>query len=170
MSDRIPPRCPDCAVHVLARPEWFSDPDIVRRVRLAEARGISRLLSSPRLAHTQIAAITLRSTIYYRILDQFDPHEPAGLSLLAHEIKHVEQYERLGLVRFYASYLRDYMRVGYGEAVHLEEEAYKFQRHVFTQLTEEFKNNQGLKNCKDLGPPHTPNDRFAMGPARVFRA
>jgi hypothetical protein len=100
MSGSIPDRIPACAVNLLARKEWFSDPTVVERIKLSKARWYARLLSNPRINRSNVSAITLRRTIHFRRLDRFNPHTPEGLALLAHEAKHAEQYERDGLIKF----------------------------------------------------------------------
>ena len=110
MSEKLPQRIPACAVNMLARPEWFADPEIVTRVQLTEASRIARFISSKRFAGTGVSAITLGHTIHIRKPERYNPHTPSGLALLAHEIKHVEQYEQHGPLGFYTRYLWDYAR------------------------------------------------------------
>ena len=169
MSDRLPEKCPACVVSMLARQEWFADPEVVSRARLAKAGGIPRLLSSQKLAGRKIGAITLGSTIYFREIDQYDPHTVTGLVFLAHEIKHVEQYQREGFVRFYIRYLWDYILHGYGESISFEAEASEFERQVMEHLTREFENNSGSQPCSEMAEPHTPNERFAKTVPLLFR-
>lgn len=62
-----------------------------------------------RLWGRDISAMTLRTTIYVRadVLDR----DPATLgSLIVHELVHVQQWSRLGMVRFLWSYLIVYVR------------------------------------------------------------
>ncbi|MBL6965632.1 MAG: DUF4157 domain-containing protein [Anaerolineales bacterium] len=139
----LPKEIPACAARLLARPEWFADPGIVHRTKLAKARGVARWLSSPRFAGTEIAAITLGHTIYFRQIEAYTPHTPCGLALLAHEIKHIEQVERHGLLSFYWRYWLDYRKHGYGEALPFEMEANRFERLVRVQLKNEFALNAG---------------------------
>ncbi len=49
-----------------------------------------------------------------------------GQALLAHELAHQEQMRRLGLLRFYATYMRQWKQYGYGR-MPLEEEARRAQ-------------------------------------------
>jgi len=49
-----------------------------------------------------------------------------GQALLAHELAHQEQMRRLGLLRFYATYVRQWKQYGYGR-MPLEEEARRAQ-------------------------------------------
>lgn len=160
MSNELPPRLPACAVNMLARPEWFADPEVVSRVRLTEASRIARFISSKRFAGTAVSAITLGHTIHMRKPEHYNPHTTSGLTLLAHETKHVEQYERVGRLRFYARYLWDYVRYRY-KRVRFEEEAYAFEEAVKKHLLEEFDANPGLNPCQEQADPHTPNDAFA---------
>ncbi len=169
MSNGFPESCPPCVVNMLARREWFADPEVVSRARLARAKGIPRLLSSQILARQKIGAITLGSTIYFRELDQYNPHTATGLAFLAHELKHVEQYERQGPLRFYTRYIRDYLLHGYGESVTFEAEASEFQRQVTEHLSREFENNSGRQPCKELAEPHTPNEHFVKTVPQEFR-
>lgn len=171
MSNRIPRHLPPCAVNLLARPEWFSDPGVVQRAILAEANRLARFLSSSRFSGTEnIWAITLGGTIHIRMLNVYDPHSPVGLALLAHEIKHVEQYEREGLFNFLTKYLQSYARQGgYSSSVNFETEAYEFQKQVEAHLTQEFANNPGIACCQEMSEPHTPNPNFFKTVPAVFR-
>jgi Domain of unknown function (DUF4157) len=169
MSNKLPERIPLCAANLLARREWFADPSVVSRAKLDEATGISRLLSSPLFAGQPIGAITLSRTIHFRMVDEYDPHTPAGLALLAHEIKHVEQYEKDGLAKFYLKYLLAYVRHGYGQLVPFEAEAYALQVQVETHLTAEFENNPGRPPCLEMTDPHTPNGAFVKTVPAPFK-
>ncbi len=171
MSNPIPRHVPACAVNLLARPEWFSDPAVVARATLAEANALARFLSSPRFSGTEnIWAITLGGTIYIRMPQAYDPHAPAGLALLAHEIKHVEQYAREGWLGFFTKYLQSYAaKGGYSSSVNFENEAYEFQKQVEAHLTQEFANNPGITCCQEMADPHTPNPNFFKTVPAVFR-
>lgn len=147
MPTQIPDRVPECAANLIARPEWFHDPSIVLRVNLRQATGFARFLSSSRFAKRAIVAITLGHTINFREKDGFNDQTAAGLALLAHELKHVEQIERDGLVRFYVNYLRDYLRYGYGEKIAYEGEAYALQRQIRLHLKREFSDNHPIHPC-----------------------
>jgi hypothetical protein len=145
---------------LLARPEWFADPDVIQRVRLAPANWFARLISHPRVNKSDVSAITLRRTIYFRKLNRFSPHTPRGLALLAHEIKHVEQYERDGLLRFNFNYIWAFLRRGYGKNIPYEAAAYALQNTVQEHLQREFKANASSDPCREMAPPHTPNGAF----------
>jgi hypothetical protein len=160
MSDTIPQGIPRCAINLLARPEWFADPSVVYRVKLAPANWLARLISDPRVNNSSVSAITLGRTIYYRELDRFDPHTPEGLALLAHEIKHVEQYEQDRLVMFNFNYVWAFLRKGYGKNIPYEAVAYALQNTVVEHLRREFAANTGLASCQEKAPPHTPNLAF----------
>ena len=168
MSNVIPERIPDCAERLLARPEWFSDPSIVKRARIRLASGIAAFLSSERFSGGNISAITLGKTIHFRHVDHYDPHSAKGLALLAHELKHVEQYEHEGLIRFYAKYLRGYFQHGYGKKIAFEESAYSLESSVKAHLRSEFENNPGRDPCMQMAEPHTPNLQFALTTPEVL--
>ena len=158
-THHIPPHCPECVLAILDRPEWFPNPGVLRSAKLAYASGLPRLLSSQYFSGGKIAAITLGATIYFRQASLYDPHTPAGLALLAHELKHVEQYQERKLVKFYWHYLQEYLRHRYGKKIKFEAEAYAFQRLVQQQLQAEFEFNQPRKPCLE-DEAHTPNLAF----------
>ena len=169
MSEPLPARIPGCAVNLLARPEWFADPNVVTRARLSEAGWVARLLSSKFFAGTEISAITLGHKINFCKLDRYDPHSPRGLALLAHELKHVEQFEHYGRVGFYLKYLWDYLRHGYGkEGLAIEKEAYRFEAQVKVHLTREFDGNPECHSCLEMAEPHTPNPNFIKTLPELF--
>lgn len=160
MSETIPQGVPRCAINLLARREWFADPKVVNRVRLAPANWFARLISHPRVNKSRVSAITLRRTIYYRKLDRFNPHTPEGLALLAHEIKHVEQYEQDGTLTFNFNYIWAFVRKGYGKNIPYEAAAYALQNTVVEHLQREFAANADQASCREKAPPHTPNDAY----------
>lgn len=53
-------------------------------------------------------AMTLGHTIIYKY-----PKEKISQATIDHELKHVEQIEKLGLIRFYAKYFYYNLRYGY---------------------------------------------------------
>jgi hypothetical protein len=162
MAYPIPAKIPPCAAKMLARPQWYADPGMVARAKLAPANWFARLLSSPTFAKVKIDAITLCKTIYFRDLDCYDPHTIEGLALLGHELKHVEQYERYGFFSFYFRYLTSYLKGGYGENVPMEAEAYALQRQIDSHLRSEFYANPGRHHCVEMADPHTHNQKFAL--------
>ncbi len=146
-SDTLPSTLPECCIHVLGRPSWYSR-ELLRSVRVKSANAFVRLISSPQVAGTEITATTIGDTIYFRRPEGFDPHSPSGLALLAHEIRHVEQYrEHGGVVGFAIDYVRQYLQSGYGEDISFEAEAYELQRIVYAHLAEEFAYNDGVSHC-----------------------
>ena len=63
---------------------------------------------------------------------RFDPAQPATLPLLAHELKHLEQYQRFGRLGFLSRYFTDLARnrFRYDRQLPLEAEAYAVQTAV----------------------------------------
>lgn len=57
---------------------------------------------------TRASAITLGSKVFIR-REFFDDDGQVPLDLVAHEVAHVVQFARDGLLRFFYYYLRDYM-------------------------------------------------------------
>ena len=159
----IPVYIPECAERLLARSAWFSDPQVFQRARLAPANRLARLIGSPTFAkRSDIAATTLGRNIYFQAARHFDPHSPGGLSLLAHEFKHVEQIGRKGLFRFYLQYLLDYLRSGYGENMPQEAEAYELGRVVYAHIRAEMLANPGIPMCLGKDGAHRPNPEFVL--------
>ena len=76
-------------------------------------------------------AMTISPFIFYG-RDQLDPEQPSSMALLAHELKHVEQYRTMGHVAFLAKYLRDLAknRFKYAHDLPLEAPAYALQHEV----------------------------------------
>jgi hypothetical protein len=162
MSDLIPERIPDCAERLLARAEWYADPGVVSRAKLKLASGLAAFLSSDRFSKGKTKAITLGKTIHFCGAEQFQPHTAKGLALIAHELKHVEQYERYKLVKFYAKYLWGFIRHGYGTEIDIEATAYTLEAAVKEHLQDEFTTNAGRNPCLQMDEPHTPNPEFAL--------
>jgi len=171
MTELIPERIPDCAARLLARPEWYVDPGIVRRAKLKLASGVAAFLSSERFSKGRTKAITLGKTIYFCGVEEFQPHTPRGLALIAHELKHVEQYEKDRLFGFYARYLWDYIRYGgYGKKIGYEAAAYALEAAVKAHLQEEYSENAGRNPCIQMGEPHAPNPDFVLKVPERFDA
>jgi hypothetical protein len=168
MSDLIPERIPDCAERLLARGEWYTDPGMVRRAKLKLASGLAAFLSSERFSKGKTKAITLGKTIHFCGADQFQPHSAKGLALIAHELKHVEQYEKFKFVKFYAKYIWSFIRHGYGKEIDIEATAYALEAAVKTHLQGEFAANSGSDPCLQMSEPHTPNPEFALTTPEVF--
>ena len=70
----------------------------------------------------------------------FDPTSLTSLALLAHELKHVEQYHTYGHVRFLIRYLRDLAgnKFRYSLQLPLEAECYAVQAEVGEALRPRF--------------------------------
>jgi hypothetical protein len=168
----IPRQVPPCAQRLLSRSAWFANPVVFERACLLPANRLARFIASPTFSKRHdIAATTLGHAIYFQADGYFDPHSPAGLSLLAHELKHVEQIERKGTLRFYLSYLLDYLRQGYGEGMPQEQEAYDFGRAVHAHLTFEMAFNADQPCCL-ISPngEHNPNPAYILQQPMPFRA
>lgn len=158
----LPPSLPECCIRLLARPGWY-DPALLRSVRVRPANILVRTISSPVVTRTEIAAITIGNTIYFRQPDQFDPHSPSGLALLAHEIRHIEQYRaRGGVVRFSIDYVVQYLRGGYGTDISFEAEAYDIGGIVYSHLETEFAYNAEQVLCEITEAGHTPNPLYSF--------
>ena len=76
-------------------------------------------------------AMTLAPFVFFG-RDNYDPSSAASVALLAHELKHIEQYRKYGHLRFLARYLRDKARNGfrYSRDLPLEVEPYALQAEV----------------------------------------
>ncbi|MCJ7668730.1 MAG: DUF4157 domain-containing protein [Anaerolineae bacterium] len=142
----MPGRLPQEAIENLKRKEWFPDPSIVDRAR------VIILPFCPRYIATRRTAITLGHLIIFTKPRYYDPYSIPGLALLAHELKHVEQYEIGGMLRFLGRYLslqdpvgKEWLKVGYDLNRHpYEKEAYVFQNLVKERLKEEWaRKNRG---------------------------
>ncbi len=144
MAQFLPSRLPEPCIWVLGRPGWFA-PTLLRAVRLQPATPFVRLISSQLFTETDITATTLDNTIYFRAPERFDIQTPTGLALLAHELRHVEQYrEQGGMVRFAILYLWEYLRRGYGTGISFEANAFEVGRIVQQHLAAEFAFNVGV--------------------------
>jgi hypothetical protein len=156
----LPSHLPECCIEILARPGWY-DRNLLRSVKIKPASWFVRAISDPRVAGTEIAATTIGDTIYFRQPTRFDPHSPEGLALLAHEIRHVEQYRAFGgLAGFALEYLRDYLGGGYGTNIPFEKEAYAIQRTVAQHLEQEFAYNAGKPPCLMTPAGHERNPQY----------
>ena len=79
-------------------------------------------------------AMTIAPFIFFG-KDPYDPASASSMALLAHELKHIEQYARAGRVRFLWTYMRDRVRAGeYRRDLPLEVEPYAIQRIVEAAL------------------------------------
>jgi hypothetical protein len=110
------------------------DTGLPERARFSRPNLLARFLASPLFNGSGASAITLGHTVYI-LRDDIDLSSPEGVSLLVHELKHVEQFEREGWVKFLAGYFWDYVRYGYGEGIRLEREAIEAERKALAAMT-----------------------------------
>jgi hypothetical protein len=84
-------------------------------------------------------AMTIAPYIFYG-RSRFDPARLGSVALLAHELKHVQQYQEKGHVRFLARYFWDLgrNRFQYSKTLPLEKEAYDLQAEVERALRSRF--------------------------------
>lgn len=80
-------------------------------------------------------AMTFSPFVFYG-KSRFHPDEPGSVALLAHELKHVQQYREMGHLRFLARYFLDKARNGfrYSKDLPLEKDAYELQEQVLDAL------------------------------------
>ncbi len=80
-------------------------------------------------------AMTISPFIFYG-RDYLDPTEAWSVALLAHELKHVEQYRKMGHAGFLAAYLKDLAMAHfkYSSGLPLEAPAYALQSEVQSAL------------------------------------
>jgi hypothetical protein len=83
------------------------------------------------------AAMTVSYNVFLGT-GSYDPTNPYFLALLAHELKHVEQFQQYGFVGFLVRYFWDLMRNGfrYSPDLPLEAEAYDLERRFLASLIE----------------------------------
>jgi len=82
-------------------------------------------------------AMTLAPYVFFG-RDAFDPAHAKSLALVAHELRHVEQYGQMGHLRFLTTYLRDRIRAGhYSPELPLEAPCYALQRVVREALRQQ---------------------------------
>lgn len=129
----MPRQLPQDAIENLKRKEWFPDPSVVDRAQAVILPFCPRYIASRR------RAITLGHLIIFTKPRYYDPGSIQGLALLAHELKHVEQYETWGIFRFLWRYLKEWLKVGYDLGRHpSEKEAYDLEKRVKKRLKEEW--------------------------------
>ena len=71
-------------------------------------------------------------------MDTVVSHEPFTDRLLFHELVHVVQYEKLGLAKFAAKYVKGFLSGGSYEAIPLEMNAYELDARFATEQTKAF--------------------------------
>jgi hypothetical protein len=79
------------------------------RIRVVERSWLARLAALKMKAPA--VALVLGKTIYLHGMSRHDL--VSNPRMLRHELKHVEQYQRLGTARFVVLYLWNWLRVGY---------------------------------------------------------
>ncbi len=89
-------------------------------------------------------AITFGKRIYFTrgMLDGLAHRGLAGITLIAHELTHVRQYQEIGSIKFLYLYLRDYLRSRINGKDHysaylnvvFEQEAYACEREILEKL------------------------------------
>jgi hypothetical protein len=97
--------------------------------------------SLPNFAH--MAAITFVDTVV--------SHEPFTDRLLFHELVHVVQYEKLGLVEFAAKYVKGFLSGGSYEAIPLEMNAYELDARFAAESTRLFSVEAEVQAWIDAG-------------------
>jgi hypothetical protein len=80
-------------------------------------------------------AMTIAPFVFYGKA-RFTPGDARSLALLAHELKHVQQYRSMGHFGFFKRYFLDKARNGfeYSKTLPLEKEAYDLQAEVLDAL------------------------------------
>ncbi len=71
-------------------------------------------------------------------VDTVVSHEPFTNSVLFHELVHVVQYQKLGLIEFAAKYVRGFLGGGSYEAIPLEMNAYELEARFAAKPTNSF--------------------------------
>ena len=123
------------AISVAPVLDLFGDPLLLKRVRFAEPNLIAKFLASPLFNGGGASAITLGHTVFL-LKDDLDLDSPEGKALLVHELIHVEQVERVGLLKFLFHYLWDYLRHGYGDGIAFEREAVQAEKKALAALVD----------------------------------
>ena len=108
---------------------WFPDLDFAR-VRLVHSGPGSWFVRNV----LRQGAMTLAPFIFFG-KHAYDPASPRSLALLAHELRHIEQYAELGRLRFLGTYMRDRVKAGkYSRDLPLEAGPYALQDEVQATL------------------------------------
>jgi Domain of unknown function (DUF4157) len=109
---------------------WFPDLDM-QRVTLINAWPMNAFVKDV----LRQGAMTIAPFVFYGKA-HFTPGDSKSISLLAHELKHVEQYHSMGYLGFFKRYFLDKARNGfeYSKTLPLEKEAYDLQAEVLKEL------------------------------------
>lgn len=114
----------DASIAAKLKP-WFPNLDI-EKVRLVHSGPMAWFVRNV----LRQGAMTLSPFVFFG-KHEFDATQAGSLALLAHELKHVEQYQAMGHARFLWTYLRDRRRAGgYSRELPLEKEPYALQAVV----------------------------------------
>jgi len=110
---------------------WFPDLDL-RGVTLVHGGPVCWFVRSV----IKQGAMTVSPYVFYG-RSRFDASRNESVALLAHELKHAQQYREMGHVGFLLRYFMDKARNGfrYSKALPLEKEAYELQAVVVKTLT-----------------------------------
>ena len=104
---------------------WFPNMDF-GRVRLVHSGVVSWFVRTV----LRQGAMTIAPFVFFG-KHQYDPASARSLALLAHELRHIEQYAELGHARFIFRYMRDRLRAGeYRRDLPLEAGPYALQDEV----------------------------------------
>lgn len=115
------------AVEKLSR--WFPDLDL-RRVKLVHSGPMSWFVRNV----LRQGAMTIAPFVFFG-KHEYEPGSPRSLALLAHELRHIEQYREMGHARFLFTYMRDRIRAGkYSRDLPLEVGPYELQAEVRAEL------------------------------------
>jgi hypothetical protein len=108
---------------------WFPELDF-GRVRLVHSGPVSWFVRTV----LRQGAMTIAPFVFFG-KHRFDPASPRSLALLAHELRHIQQYAEMGHVRFLFTYMRDRVRAGhYSRELPLEAGPYALQDEVRAAL------------------------------------
>lgn len=116
---------------VRALKPWFPDLDF-EKVRLVHKGLMSWFVRNV----LRQGAMTIAPFIFFG-KHGYDPDSPRSIALLAHELRHIEQYREMGYVGFIYTYMRDRIRAGeYRRDLPLEAGPYALQDEVRTALAQ----------------------------------
>lgn len=113
---------------------WFSD---------LQLRDVSLVSTGPVCWYVRTIAqqgmMTIAPWVFFG-RESYNPDSLASVALIAHELKHVQQYQERGHAAFLARYLWDLGRNGfrYSRELPLEAEAYSLQAEVRAALRPHF--------------------------------
>lgn len=114
---------------VTALKPWFPDLDFAR-LRLVHSGPVAWFVRTV----LRQGAMTIAPFIFFG-KHQYDPASPRSLALLAHELRHIEQYAELGHARFLFTYARDRIKARkYSRELPLEAGPYAIQDEVRATL------------------------------------